>query len=173
MADQGDENKPETRNKILEVWILKALTLSIAVVLLLFYSQQNLTTISDRETTQKYPASASLSSSSPLLVENASILFLGDSISRFAYISLAYFLHTGKWLHPSISHDNARASPHDGKSYKVFTEGSLYEAWLVFQKHTNELIQDEICDCYRGQFDARYYQDDRNNRVTFFMRSGT
>eukprot|EP00978_Attheya_sp_CCMP212_P026574 scaffold87617_cov61-Attheya_sp.AAC.10 len=177
MDNQGDENKPETRSKIAVGWKFSKtlLTLSAAVAIISFY---NLYTISGSVLTQlKNPASSSSPplvenvSTAPPLVENVSIVFLGDSISRFAYISLAYFLHTGEWLHPSISHDDARASPHDGKSYKVLTTGVIKNPWTVFQNMTNELIQDEICDC--GSFDARYYQDDRNNRVIFFFRSGT
>jgi hypothetical protein len=154
------------------------LILSVAVAFISFYNLYTLNTISGSVVTQlNNPASSSspplveIVSTAPPLVENVSIVFLGDSISRFAYISLAYFLHTGEWLHPSISHDDARASPHDGKSYKILTKGDLKHAWNVFQNMTNELIQDEICDC--GKFDARYYQDDRNNRVIHFFRSGT
>jgi hypothetical protein len=96
---------------------------------------------------------------------NINIAFLGDSVTRFAYISLVYYLHTGKWIDPKWSREpcnpgEAISCPND--------------KWKIFNEKVSALMgEHEFCDCFRGEYDSRYFYDsERNNRVSFFMRGG-
>jgi hypothetical protein len=99
---------------------------------------------------------------------NINIAFLGDSVTRFAYISLAYYLHTGKWVDPKWSRE--RCNPGEALS----CPGGPSDRWKHFNEKVSALMgEHEFCDCYRGDYDARYFYDSkRNNRVSFFMRAG-
>jgi len=52
--------------------------------------------------------------------------------------------------------------------------------WYTYYQMTNHLLGGrdepnamEVCDCFRGRYDARYFYDPRyNNRLSFFMRTG-
>lgn len=96
---------------------------------------------------------------------NINVAFLGDSISRFAYISLAYYLHTGEWVHPTWS----RQPCNPGEALTC-----TGDKWKTFNEVVTDLLgMDSYCDCHRGDFDTRYFWDPiRNNRVSFFMRGG-
>ena len=64
-----------------------------------------------------------------------SIVFIGDSLTRYQYLNLVYFLATGKWSspHPRNELDKEHAS------------------WQSFYRTTTQRNQNEICDCYRLQ----------------------
>lgn len=63
------------------------------------------------------------------------LLFIGDSVSRYQYLSLVHFLETGLWKHPK----------HD-VSYQ-----GLWGKWHDFYARTSALFRgNERCDCYRS-----------------------
>ena len=63
------------------------------------------------------------------------LLFIGDSVTRFQYLSLAYFLETGRWgTTPSM------------------TWRSGWGTWSEYIRGTNAVLGGrEICDCYRQE----------------------
>ena len=98
---------------------------------------------------------------------NLNIAFLGDSVTRYLYVSLAYFLTTGTWIHPDWSR-----LPYNPTTAGLFPAGDRYNAYF---EYANQLLgQNEFCDCNRGAFESHYfYEPNRNNRLAMFMRGGT
>jgi hypothetical protein len=110
-----------------------------------------------------------------------SLVFMGDSLSRFQYYSLVYFLRHGEWIDPQSYPNLVR--PMD------FLGGfELNFEWSPWFNASMEALQPyENCDCYReagrlnGQggklpfiCENRYYHDPvRNNTVTFLQAFGT
>lgn len=105
------------------------------------------------------------------------ILFMGDSLSRFQYLDLAYFLTHGTWNDEHItSNMNANRS-------SMVTDHK-YDRWIDFFQHTNSELQPyEQCDCYRktsgsivggeGIIENRYFRDEyKNNTVTYLQKFG-
>lgn len=98
---------------------------------------------------------------------NLNIAFMGDSLTRFQYLDLVYFLsHGGRW----VQRDD---------SPNLVTKGSN---WNAFFKFTNQVLKPyEECDCFRLQgtrniprsIENRYfYEKKRNNRVAFLNKFG-
>ena len=122
---------------------------------------------------------------------NINIAFLGDSVTRYAYISLAYFLRTGgTWPTPSRHQCTTAFAKHC-----PWLPGHPGDNWYTYYQMTNALLGGwddddddddeaatpaaapahpvEVCDCFRGRYDARYFYDPRyHNRLSFFMRTG-
>ena len=107
------------------------------------------------------------------------IVLMGDSITRYQYLSLVYFLRWGTWFDPRKMH------PHlvQERSYETPLHG---ETWLEFYWQTNRMVAPyESCDCYRpmGKFNGRtmdqtcenrYYHDpERNITVTYLQAFGS
>merc|ERR1719203_1461965 len=70
-----------------------------------------------------------------------SIVFVGDSLSRYQYLSLVNYLHSGatKWLDTG-----------DPKENPVVEHS--FDGWADFHRLTNEQLQPyETCDCYRDE----------------------
>lgn len=66
------------------------------------------------------------------------VAFIGDSLTRYQYLSLVYFLETGRWTSPA-------GAP-------VNTHESTWASWAAFHEGTaGRLRGHEICDCYRAQ----------------------
>jgi hypothetical protein len=105
------------------------------------------------------PTTTSLDTSSDgdmvQIPNNLRLLFLGDSISRYQYINLVYFLHKKRWIE-----DHETPNPCVEKKYS---------SWVDFCNQTNLAFDGkEQCDCFRPpikrerakrSFDARYYAD--------------
>ena len=76
------------------------------------------------------------------------IVFMGDSLSRYLYLSLAYFLAYNHWArrHCQVYHPNVPRSILNEKDYKE---------WALFYHDSNAVLNRrwphamEICDCFR------------------------
>lgn len=112
---------------------------------------------------------------------NVNIAFLGDSVSRFVYVSLAYFLYTGSW--PSLSATRPQCSlafakdcpgANNWQTFYEISNAMLGGAGSHVEGGNNATVNiREVCDCHRGEYDSRYFYDPiRNNRLSFFMRGG-
>jgi len=99
---------------------------------------------------------------------NLHLALLGDSVTRYQYISLAYFLKTGKWV-PT----NEKPSLLNQKDFT---------SWNHYLEYTNTVLQpQEQCDCFRADggrgygsiCENRYFSDPtRNNYITFITKFG-
>lgn len=101
---------------------------------------------------------------------NLNVLFMGDSLTRYQYLDLVYFLsHNGTWV-----------SPNDKPNFVVQSEQS---GWVPYYKFTNAALQPyERCDCFhpeiRGKVEQivenRYFYDrEHNNSVTYLQKFGS
>jgi len=105
--------------------------------------------------------------SSPFPLANTSIVMVGDSLMRYQYLSLTFYLRHRQFPHPD-------ARPH------LLLEKSWADWHAFMHGGTKLLAPNELCDCYRDDaynFDAiyenRYYRDgDRNTSVSFFSYVG-
>lgn len=77
-------------------------------------------------------------------------MLIGDSVTRYQYLSLAYFLATGLWT--------SRPSNTNEKEFL---------SWQHFFNVTNDRLGGrELCDCFRtgnprdGAHESRFYEDD-------------
>jgi hypothetical protein len=108
---------------------------------------------------------------------NVNIVIIGDSISRYGYLSLVYFLRWGRWFDPSLEksnlvHEHSFDNPFHYNTYSEF----FFQSSLMLQPF-------ELCDCHtnensqglrRYNFENRYYHDPvHNNTVTFILAYGT
>jgi hypothetical protein len=112
---------------------------------------------------------------------NVSIVFMGDSLTRFQYLSLVYFLRHGQWIDPASIPHLVRPMDYIG-GYELHFDWSPW-----FTATMNILAPYENCDCYRtagslngrnGQLpyvcENRYYHDPiRNNTVTYLLAFGS
>ena len=107
---------------------------------------------------------------------NLSLVFVGDSLSRFQYLSLAYFLRHGRWWD---------LLPHDALNNLVSAHSfhhphHPHDDWNEFFLQSNRLLYPmEICDCQRAQnitqttIERRYFYDKtRNNRLVYIHLNG-
>ena len=117
----------------------------------------------------KIPNKATITSSSR--PQGLRVVFMGDSIMRYQYLSLVYFARYGVWFDPS------------NKTHHLVQEkASGFDTWLGFYQHTNELLQPyELCDCYRlertegkrenynSTVENRYYYDPINDNLLVYV----
>jgi hypothetical protein len=85
------------------------------------------------------------------------VMLIGDSVTRYQYLNLVYFLETGEWYSPNPRNSNEKE----------------FGSWHAFHKITNARLGGrELCDCFRkenrsGQIsESRMYQD-RELSVTY------
>ena len=107
------------------------------------------------------------------ILQGQHIAFIGDSLTRYQYLSLAYFLETGMWQSPFPTNVNEREWRADQG------ENADPQGWTRFFNGTNaRLNNNEICDCYRvvnGPWrretaENRYYiTQDGSVRVSFLL----
>jgi hypothetical protein len=111
-----------------------------------------------------------------------SIVFIGDSLTRFQYFSLAYFLRHGSW----IDHNS---KPHFMQPTDFLGKGEMKVDWQPWYHASTEALSPyKNCDCYREAgagsknakknwdlvFENRYFHDPiRNNTVTYFQKFGS
>jgi hypothetical protein len=101
---------------------------------------------------------------------NLQIVFLGDSVTRYQYLSLAYYLRHGRWWDPSIRHVNNLVNAHSFH-HPLHPD----DDWNEFFLQSNRLLHPmEACDCWRSQnqeniiLERRYFYDEtRNNRIVY------
>jgi len=104
--------------------------------------------------------------------QNLHLVLIGDSLTRYMYLSLVNYLENGNWDTTFQTQD---------KSYNIIHEKS-FENWTHFYNFTNNIFHKrEICDCYRNstQFEIlstrenRFYQDpSRANYVSYIQKFG-
>ena len=101
---------------------------------------------------------------------NLHFAFLGDSLSRYQYLSLAAFLRTGQWP----------ATPDRPNMCMEGKAGGHEKFWADFYNFTKTALSPyEECDCWRVKaekkthFENRFYWDkSHNNTLSVFMKSG-
>ena len=95
------------------------------------------------------------------------LLISGDSVTRYQYLSLVYFIETGRWASPE---------PSMVREKDWVSAGDRGSGWLNFFGGTNSRLNGrEICDCFRTEpwdpqnpMENRYYiSADASIRVTF------
>lgn len=108
------------------------------------------------------------------------LVLLGDSITRYQYLSLAYFLRHGKWLNP-----DDKPNLVNQRSFMKRARAQEEDKWRVFLNETNQLLRPmEYCDCFRASWpnvkavdanvmENRYFHDPiRNNSVAYIQAFG-
>jgi hypothetical protein len=135
-------------------------------------------------------------------LSNKHIFFVGDSLTRYQYLSLVHFISNGNWAdrktvysydgcHPgeectwdkfhTRGDPNILREPDFDKRYQLREDGK----WKVKYLRESELFKgNELCDCWDGNstmsssieknIENRYYVlDNLNLRVSFFKKLGT
>ncbi|KAI2499396.1 hypothetical protein MHU86_15108 [Fragilaria crotonensis] len=99
-------------------------------------------------------------------VRNLRLAFVGDSITRYQYISLVSYLHSGRWIENSDT-------PNPVKE----TDFGSYQNFFAYVSQT-VLEGTEACDCFRAAvfnpvevFENRYYAEN-HNYVSVFLKLG-
>ncbi len=98
-----------------------------------------------------------------------STYFMGDSLTRYQYLDMAYFL----------SHNGTCISNNDRPNMVI---EKTHADWNTFYNFTNSILEPfETCDCFRieGRLNTatvtenRYFLDtERNNTVTYLQKFG-
>lgn len=105
-------------------------------------------------------------------VQNLHLAMLGDSVTRYQYLSLVNFIENGTW--------NTTFS-RNGRIRDIVNEKSFPKnGWPEFYNFTNHLFNHkEVCDCHRnerrrdGTRKNRYYANPgSNNYVSYLQRFG-
>jgi hypothetical protein len=112
---------------------------------------------------------------------NLRLAFLGDSVTRYQYLSLAYFLRWGRWFDPNTIKNHLV----DAHSFRHPYHPD--QDWNEFFLQSNRLLYpSESCDCQRSSssssqqehghawaVERRYFYDPiRNNTLTYINLSG-
>jgi len=124
------------------------------------YYNANSSQVDHNVTTTQSPGRTNSSNSVP---SNLHIAFMGDSVTRFQYVSLVHYLHTHQWVQETDRPN-------------ILSNKGLHH-WLDFYNVSSSLVQDK-CDCHRGpgkinldrSFENRYYSDTANNNHVAFIR---
>jgi hypothetical protein len=112
---------------------------------------------------------------------NLRLVIMGDSMSRYHYISLAHFLKTGQWISETTTfastsakdawksdpkNDNNTATP-------LYCKKPGIQSRQQFYRNTNAMLQpNEGCDC-RSYSENRYFMDtERGNYLTYITKFG-
>lgn len=90
-----------------------------------------------------------------MCLANNHILFMGDSLSRYFYLSLAVLMATNQWA-PKFTHSTDTKYPPS-----MLSEGD-FGSWSDFYHYTNSIINDpstsshELCDCFRDDTVSKF-----------------
>ena len=115
------------------------------------------------------PISPYQQSTSKHRLSNINLAFLGDSVTRYQYLSLVYFVHTGVWFK-------------DREKLNIVNEWA-FDDWNHFFNYSTVIFDNQLkCDCYRPPhyirnmhlaYENRYYADPTNNvYLTFIQKWG-
>jgi hypothetical protein len=107
---------------------------------------------------------------------NVSILIVGDSIARYSYLSLVYFLRWGRWFDPGLEKSNlVNEASFDNPFHEHTYNEFYYQSNVMLQPY-------ELCDCHKNAkkpdmrkytYENRYYHDpEYNNTVTYIHAFG-
>jgi hypothetical protein len=100
------------------------------------------------------------------------IMLIGDSITRFSYLSLAYFLKHGEWEEPFPKEEK------DGvvKMPRMAARNSFHSWKDLIHKTTDILAPYDFCDCYPYKthvYEARYFYDPQlDNFLVYIPKFG-
>jgi hypothetical protein len=112
-----------------------------------------------------YPPGISARGNSSLPhISGLRVAFVGDSLTRYMYLSLAAYLRQGRWV--------------DEKDVPNILEEKQFGGWSEFYNYTNNYFQPyEQCDCFRPEgrvrktIENRYFIDPvRDNALYFFQK---
>jgi hypothetical protein len=113
----------------------------------------------------------------PMRFRDLRLVFMGDSVMRYQYLSLVYFLRYDRWYDTDVApHVNNLMNAHS--FHHPFHPN---EDWNEFFLQSNRLLYPmEVCDCLRGGssdadllLERRYFYDDRyNNMVVYINMNG-
>lgn len=88
-------------------------------------------------------------------LKGTNILFMGDSLTRYFYLSLASFFSRGHWSPRFSKHTNERFP-------RLITVEQDFKRWDIFLQDTNRALQTqhsyEFCDCYRN-ISSKFYEN--------------
>jgi hypothetical protein len=90
-------------------------------------------------------------------LSNKTLTFVGDSLSRYQYLSLAYFLTHGRYMQRYGTDGINRTLAHEmtWANFTIFySEGSK-----LLQRHSAAINVTEACDCYRIRLDHNVRED--------------
>lgn len=91
------------------------------------------------------------------MLQGRHILLMGDSVTRYMYLSLAHYLTHGHWPDPIIN----------SGEQNVCWEGT-HSSWPTFYEYTNAKLNvgnsTEFCDCYRSGISSEYPYNVSENR---------
>jgi hypothetical protein len=106
-------------------------------------------------------------------LKNLRLVFMGDSLTRYQYLSLAYFLRFGRWFDPTIMVNNLV------NAHSFHHPFHPKEDWNEFFFQSNRILHPfEVCDCLRSHdgrvvLERRYFYDAKhNNRLTYINMNG-
>jgi hypothetical protein len=85
------------------------------------------------------------------------VVFVGDSLSRYMYLSLVYYLKHGTWA----------PSGHQLLEKVKDPKPAAWNEWLMY---THEQLDTELCDCYRYWTHAFKWYNHCENRYFFDQR---
>jgi hypothetical protein len=99
------------------------------------------------------------------------IVFIGDSVTRYQYLNLAFFLERGKWPGPLLTDEEMDGNPCCEKSFKDLI-------WERFYFQTNSALHgNELCDCWRvdgpNMIENRRYYHPKLKTHLIFIWFGT
>lgn len=108
------------------------------------------------------------------------LVFLGDSVTRFQYLSLAYYLMTGG---TSFYRDDVEVGNYTAATSRSILkprgngDGTSTQSWQEYYHYSNQRLQPyEQCDCFRipgRTCENRYYKDPQhNNSLTYILKYG-
>ena len=81
-------------------------------------------------------------------LHNKSIVFVGDSLTRYQYLNLAYFAVHQRW--PSHFDPLCRETAFDRKGQSRASPEQESEGWKKFNEYSNSILNNfELCECYR------------------------
>jgi hypothetical protein len=99
------------------------------------------------------------------------LVMLGDSVTRYQFLMLIHFLHTGHWVHDSM------------RPFLLSDESFGRGDWRAFYSFIETYFEKEymVCDCFRGnrwekqKVENQFYRDKGclDNSVSFFAKFGT
>ena len=104
--------------------------------------------------------------------QNLNIVMVGDSVTRYQYLSLVYFLKFGRWINPNSN------------SAKMVIKKSTHTMFEWYNFSKSMLSPFEQCDCFSddaadyksmgvNDIENRYFREPtRNNSVTYLQKLG-
>jgi hypothetical protein len=108
-------------------------------------------------------------------LQNLRLVFLGDSVTRYQYLSLAYYLRYGYWYDTTISPTVSNLM----NAHSFHHPFHPNEDWNEFFIQSNRILHPfEICDCIRGSgmntsydilVERRYFYDDQYNNMLVYI----